>query len=196
MCFLNSKLLQMLAELDLSLFYQINQTWTHPILDTLLPLFRNKVFWAPLYLFLVAFSLINFQRKGLWIILCLAATVVTADFTSSKVVKPTVKRERPCNDMEIQSSVRNLVNCGAGKSFTSSHATNHFAIAIFLSMIFGRKRRWIWLVSLLWASIISYSQVYVGVHYPFDILGGAILGTVIGFFIARFCRSYISLSVD
>ena len=196
MCFFNSKSISMLAEIDLSLFYHINQIWTHPILDTLLPLFRNKVFWTPLYLFLVAFSLINFQRKGLWIILCLAATVVIADFVSSKIVKPTVKRERPCNDVEIQPYVRNLVNCGAGKSFTSSHATNHFAIAIFLSIIFGKKRRWIWSVSLLWASIISYSQIYVGVHYPFDILGGAILGTIIGIIIARFCRNYISLPVD
>ena len=129
----------MLAELDLSLFYLINQTWTHPILDTLLPLFRNKVFWVPLYLFLVAFSLINYQRKGLWIILCLAATVVVADFVSSKVVKPTIKRERPCNDMEIKPFVRNLVNCGSGKSFTSSHATNHFAIAIFIIPLLNGK---------------------------------------------------------
>lgn len=183
----------MLADFDLSLFYQINRIWTHPILDILLPLFRNKVFWSPLYLFLAAFLLMNFKRKGLWIILCLASTVVIADFVSSKVVKPTIKRERPCNNPEVKPYVRNLVNCGSGKSFTSSHATNHFAIAIFLAVIFGRRWRWIWLLGLFWASLISYSQIYVGVHYPIDIFGGAILGTIIGLSIGRFCRNFIDL---
>lgn len=185
----------MLAELDLSLFYQINRIWIHPILDTLLPLFRNKVFWIPLYVFLATFLLINFRRKGLWIILCLAATVVTADFVSSKVIKPTIKRERPCQNDEVKPYVRTLVNCGAGKSFTSSHATNHFAIAVFLAVILGRRWRWIWLVGLSWASLISYSQIYVGVHYPIDILGGALLGTIIGLIVARFCRNFIDLPI-
>lgn len=185
-----------IIDFDVTLFYQINQIWTHPILDTLLPLFRNKVFWTPLYLFLAALFLMNFKRKGLWIILSLVTTVVVSDFVSSKIVKPLVKRERPCNDVELQPYVRNLVNCGSGKSFTSSHATNHFAIAVFLATIFGRRRRWIWFVGIFWAGLISYSQIYVGVHFPIDILGGAILGTIIALTIARFSRNFIDLDFD
>lgn len=185
-----------IVDFDIALFYEINRVWTHPVLDILLPFFRNKVFWAPLYLFLASFFLINFKRKGLWVILCLIATVCVSDFASSKVMKPMIKRDRPCNNVELQPYVRTLIRCGPGKSFTSSHATNHFAIAIFLAVIFGRKRRWLWLTGIFWASVISYSQVYVGVHFPMDILGGAILGTIIGLLMARFCRKVVDLDFD
>ncbi len=180
-------------DFDIALFFQINQVWTSPILDILLPFCRDKFFWAPLYLFLSSFFLINFKRKGLWVILCLLGTVTVSDFVSSKVIKPLVQRERPCNNVELAPNVRNLIRCGPGKSFTSSHAANHFAIAIFLAVIFGRKRRWIWLVGISWAALISYSQVYVGVHFPLDVLSGGILGTIIGMSMAKFCRNFIDL---
>jgi undecaprenyl-diphosphatase len=183
-----------LISFDIELFFQINRVWTHPILDILLPLFRNKVFWAPLYLFLLSFLLINFKRKGLWIVLCLLVTVGISDFTSSSILKPLVKRDRPCQNEHINASVRTLINCGSGKSFTSSHATNHFSIAIFLAILFGKKRRWIWILAIFWAGIISYAQVYVGVHYPLDVLCGGMLGSFIGISMAKICRKYVELS--
>ncbi|MFT5834359.1 MAG: membrane-associated phospholipid phosphatase [Cognaticolwellia sp.] len=183
-----------MIDLDIELFFKINRVWTHPLLDVLLPLFRNKVFWAPLYLFLVSFFLLNFKRKGLWIVLCILVTVGITDFSSSKLFKPLVKRERPCNNEHINASVRTLIRCGPGKSFTSSHATNHFGIAIFLAFLFGKKRRWIWTLAIFWAGIISYAQVYVGVHYPLDVICGGMLGAFIGILMAKFCRKYIDLS--
>ena len=89
--------------------------------------------------------------------------------------------------------VRSLVKCGGGYSFTSSHATNHFAMAAFVLVLFGRRYRWLKAPLWFWAFSISYGQVYVGVHYPLDIFGGALLGIAIGTLIGRFARNYITL---
>jgi undecaprenyl-diphosphatase len=183
-----------LEALDVYLFHLINQIWTHSFFDVLFPLWRNKLFWSPLYLFLASFLWVNYKRKGLWIILCLALTVAVSDFVSSAVIKPLVKRERPCNDKHV--FVRKLITCGPGKSFPSSHATNHFAVAFFLSMIFGYKRRWVWLLSIFWAASISYGQVYVGVHYHFDVFFGGFIGSSLGILGAFFCQKVVILEKE
>ncbi|MBK8556199.1 MAG: phosphatase PAP2 family protein [Lewinellaceae bacterium] len=77
------------------------------------------------------------------------------------------------------------VSCGGGYSFTSSHAANHFAVAVFLAAVFGGLSRWLRPGLLLWAAVISFAQVYVGVHYPGDVLAGALLGAIIGWGIYR-----------
>lgn len=110
----------------------------------------------------------------------LILTVVLADQISSSVIKPFFNRLRPCNDPDLIETVRLLVNCGGGKSFTSSHATNHFAVATFLGCISSAYNRVIAGLLLLWAAAISYGQVYVGVHFPIDIIFGAVLGIFLG----------------
>lgn len=167
-----------MLHLDFTLFHWINQVAQHPVLDMILPLFRNKLVWIPLYLFIAGFVLINFGKRGFYYLLFGALTVGIADVSSSHWIKPWVKRERPCRQLD-RDQVRTMVHCGGGYSFPSSHATNHFALAVFLILTFGRRHRWVWL-ALVWAAIISYAQIYVGVHFPLDILGGALLGTVIG----------------
>ena len=114
---------------------------------------------------------------------------------SSELVKKTVRRIRPCNDPELQEEVKLLVSCGAGYSFTSSHATNHFAVAAFISMTLGLLYRWIRLPLFLWAASIAFGQVYVGVHYPLDVIGGGILGVLIGFIIARLYQQFERFSL-
>jgi membrane-associated phospholipid phosphatase len=104
------------------------------------------------------------------------------------VIKPTIQRVRPCNQVDMQKTVVLRVHCGGGYSFTSSHATNHFALAVFLIFAIGRHFRRIAIPLLLWAASIAYGQVYVGVHFPLDILGGALLGTMIGGFIGILYR--------
>ena len=105
-------------------------------------------------------------------------TVSTSDLVSSRLIKNNVKRSRPCNT-ELAGLVER-VPCGSGYSFTSSHATNHFALSSFLFFLFGRalkRHRW-WL--LVWAASIVLAQIYVGKHYPLDVMVGAILGCLIG----------------
>ena len=111
-------------------------------------------------------------------------TFAVADFTSSSIIKKEVMRIRPCNDITFKDQVKLRVRCGSGYSFPSSHATNHFALGMFLLVVF--RKRWkpiVWL-SLGWAASISFAQIYVGVHYPIDILAGATLGSIIGFLTA------------
>jgi len=180
-----------LLELDYQLFFLINGAWTNSFFDWVLPLFRNKYFWAPLYLFLIAFFVVNYKRRGLVIILLMILTVTLSDQISSSIIKPIFQRIRPCNETSIADLVRNIVRCGSGYSFTSSHAANHFGLGVFLIILFYRKYKWILPLGICWAASISYAQVYVGVHYPLDILMGAFLGSVIGFLTGFFCMKVV-----
>ncbi len=180
-----------LIQLDYYLFSLINGSWHTDFLDAAMPIWRNKLFWIPLYLFIASFLTINFGRKGVLVVLCLASTIVIADGVSSKVIKPGIERIRPCNDIQLQDSVRSLVRCGNGYSFTSSHATNHTAIAFFLIFMLGHLFKWIKIPLFLWAFSIGYGQIYVGVHYPLDVIGGMLVGFLIGLMGAEFCRTLL-----
>ncbi len=173
---------QWLSAWDTALFLQVNTVWTNPIFDTILPIWRNANTWMPLYLFLIVFSVVNFRNRSYFWILGAVFTLVLTDQISSSVFKPFFERPRPCNDPILMSHVRLLLDqCSGGYSFTSSHATNHFGFALYvfvtLRSIF---KKWSYLF-LFWAATVSYAQVYVGVHYPLDILCGAMIGASIGY---------------
>ncbi len=170
-----------LLQLDEWIFRLINGDGHLAILDVIMPYWRSKYIWIPLYLFILVFVLINFPKQAwIWISFFLA-TVSFADISSSRIIKESVQRYRPCNDQDLKEDVKLLIRCGSGYSFTSSHATNHFAVALFLILTLGKRFRWIRIPLILWAASIAYGQVYVGVHYPGDVFAGAILGGVIGF---------------
>ena len=169
-----------LISLDQAAFLAINQGLSNAFFDWLMPILRNPYTWAPLYLFIIIFSIRNYRKTGLLIVLFILITFGIADALSSSVIKKSVQRIRPCNDIEFKDEVTVRVRCGSGYSFTSSHAANHFAISTVLILIFYRRWKHILWLALLWAVCVSFAQVYVGVHYPLDILGGAILGAVIG----------------
>lgn len=172
-----------LIGLDLQLFYFINQTLSWDLLDQIMPLWRSKYFWIPLYVFLLALIAQTFKKRSWVICLGIIATIALADTTSSKLIKKNIKRLRPCNTEHLSEKVNLLVHCGTGYSFTSSHATNHFALAAYLVVtlcFYYRRLKW-WLVA--WAGTIALGQVYVGVHYPSDIFVGALVGIHIGYLI-------------
>jgi membrane-associated phospholipid phosphatase len=163
---------------DYQLFEAINTGMSSLFLDAILPWMREPLFWLPLYTFIIAFTFFNYGKKAYWLIVFLGLTTSSADMVSSRLVKKTIERIRPCNDDKVM--VIERVRCGVGYSFTSSHATNHFAVASFLIATLGLHHKRMKPVLWFWASLISFSQVYVGVHYPLDILGGALLGMSIG----------------
>lgn len=175
---------EQLIHYDQEVFLFINKVISNSVFDWLMPLLRNPYTWAPLYLFLIIFIIRNYKKQGMVMLLFLIVTCTVSDFTSSTIIKKEVMRIRPCNDVDFKEHVKIRVRCGSGFSFPSSHATNHFAIGVFLLTIF--RKRWkpiIWL-SIGWAASISFAQVYVGVHYPIDIITGTIIGSIIGFTIA------------
>lgn len=169
-----------ILEFDHAVFELINSAWQNPFFDQLMPLLRERRIWLPLYLFFLSFLVINFRRSGWYLVLAIALTAGAADLTSSHLIKKSVQRPRPCKALEQHPDMRLLVTCGSGYSFPSSHATNHFCLATFLGLVLGRIRRWVWAPLLAWAAFIAFAQVYVGVHYPLDVVAGAFLGMSIG----------------
>jgi membrane-associated phospholipid phosphatase len=186
-----------MINLDQQLFYFINNSLHVGWFDRLAPYWRSAYFWLPLYTFFISYLFTNFDKKQVAMyLLALGLTVGTADVFSSRIIKNSVARLRPCNDESIKPKVKLLVHCGVGYSFTSSHATNHFAVAVFLIFTFVNRRKWLIYLLLAWAASISFGQIYVGVHYPLDVLCGAILGSYIGYLGAlvlnKFGKKYVS----
>lgn len=179
--------LQTLEKWDQWLFIQINNHQANSFFDSVMPFIRNSFSWSPLYLFLFFFVTLNFKGRGWWWALIFLCTVSLTDMVSSKFIKEIFERLRPCQDPDFFVHVRLLVNqCSGGYSFTSSHAANHFGMATFLFITFRHLLKKWTLLAFLWAAVISYAQVYVGVHYPFDLLGGAIVGVLFGWIMGRF----------
>lgn len=189
-------MLEKLLRLDLKLFFRINNQWTHPLLDAIVPWLREPYFWAPLYLFLLVFIVMNFGWRGFWWIAFFLITFGLAD-QSSLYIKEVVGRLRPCRDPLMQQFVRVLVSyCPRSGSFTSSHAANHFALATFCFLTFRHLSKWYASLFFVWAMSIAYAQVYVGVHYPLDVLGGAVLGILIGTLSGGFFQRRIRLEPE
>jgi undecaprenyl-diphosphatase len=188
---MNDLLTQLMAK-DHALFYNINGKWTNPFFDSVLPWVRNSNNWIPLYVVLLSFLIYKWGKKS-WKWLALVALNVTlTDQISSHFFKPFFHRLRPCADPLMINKVKLLLDhCSSGFSFTSSHAANHMGLAMFIAMTmqpYFKKYRYLFFI---WAGIIAYAQVYVGVHYPLDILAGAVIGILVGWVISKFYLKYV-----
>lgn len=171
---------------DQAFFHKINSEWTSPILDKVMPWCRESTHWYPFYFVLLALLIYKWRNKVWKWLLFAVITIVATDQISSSFFKPFFHRLRPCVDPLIAPDARLLLSqCSGGFSFTSSHAANHFGIAMFffltLGSILGKYRG----LLFLWAATIAYAQVYVGVHYPLDIIGGTIIGLTTGYITAK-----------
>jgi undecaprenyl-diphosphatase len=173
-----------LSQLDRQLFHFINTDLGNPFFDWIMPWLREPKFWIPLYIFLVVFLIWRYKKTGIIIIACLALTFGIADYGSATLFKSFIKRTRPCNDPTMAQTIIHRVDCGPAYSFPSTHASNHFALAFCFSLIFYKRWRWVWLWAILWAGMVCFAQVYVGVHYPIDVLGGAVFGILVGWLVS------------
>jgi undecaprenyl-diphosphatase len=170
-----------LDEWDKWLFVQLNSHCTNPFFDAVLPYFRDPNLWAPLYLLIISFMLLNYRNKGFWWALFFLLTAALTDILGHRVFKENFERLRPCADPLMAGQCRLLLQrCSGAYSFVSNHAANHFGLATFMIVTFRHELgKWMYL-AYFWAFLIVYAQVYVGVHYPLDVLGGAGLGTMAG----------------
>ncbi|MDE6049075.1 MAG: phosphatase PAP2 family protein [Paramuribaculum sp.] len=148
-----------------------------PFMDQVMWIISGKWVWVPMYILLVGMLYQRFGAKTcLGVLLFVAALIALADMTCSALIRPAVCRMRPsCPDNPIYSLV-NLVNGYHGRryGFPSCHGANTFALAVFLSLIFKKRAITIWLIA--WSLLVSYSRVYLGVHYPGDIFVGYCVG--------------------
>ena len=172
-------MLERLNEIDSQLFLMLNGS-DSAYWDAVMWLVTKTVTWIPLLVVVVYVILKNTGwRQALLIIFSMAIAVLLADQISSSVIKPLVMRWRPTHDAVLASSVDTVFSYTGGRyGFVSSHAANTFALFALLSLIMRSRLLTFWL--FLWAALSSYSRIYLGVHYPGDILCGALLGLLIG----------------
>jgi membrane-associated phospholipid phosphatase len=181
-----------IIQTDRQLFELINGKLHNGIFDTIMPLFRTAQFSVPLYVFLFVFVFYNFRKDVWWWAIIAGCTATLSNFISSDIIKENIFRVRPCNDPLLAEHIRLLLSYKPqSSSFTSSHAVNHFALAsYFYFTLKAHIGRWS-LLFFLWAVVIIYAQVYVGVHFPLDVLCGGMIGFILGYLPARnFNRNY------
>ena len=171
-------MLETLNTWDTNLFLFLNGLHS-PFWDRVMWVITGKLTWLPLYLFMLGWLIRNFRWKVLVLILFVTALITLSDQSSVHLFKEVFQRLRPCHNPQISNLVH-IVNgkCGGQYGFVSSHAANTFAIALFSLLLL--KNRYYTIFIIFWASLVSYSRVYLGVHYPGDILGGALVGSILG----------------
>ena len=174
-------LFQLLTK-DQALFSLINGKWTNIVFDKLMPWLRTSNNWVPFYAALLIYLFIKWGAKAWKWVIIVALNVTLTDQISSSFFKPFFHRLRPCADPAIMYKSRLLVeHCSGGFSFTSSHAANHFGLAMLVFLTLQPLFKKYTFLFFIWAAIIGYAQVYVGVHYPLDVLVGSSIGLLVGY---------------
>lgn len=181
---------EFLKEIDTKLFLLINNHHCN-FCDIIFYWASYRFTWIPLYIFL-AFLLYKNFRNEFWKILIAVAVLILLTDQLSVLIKNEVMRYRPCHNLILQSQIH-LVNgeCGGQFGFVSSHAANSSGLALFLIFLLRRKVKWLAFVLLIWCFIVSYSRIYLGAHYPLDVLGGWILGIFLASIIVYFYKKIL-----
>ncbi len=186
-----SNILNTLSQWDAELFLCLNGAH-NSFWDFVMYWASDKVIWIPVYLIFLFLLWRKFKEK-IWIIMVFAALLVfLSDQISVHLFKDIFQRPRPCHEPELMAWVH-LVDgkCGGSFGFYSSHASNIWAVAVFVLSMLGNRNICLIIPILIWATLISYSRIYLGVHYPFDVLAGALAGSFLGWMIARFAKNLL-----
>ena len=172
--------MEALSTFDSDLFLYLNGLHTE-WLDKVMVLITDMWVWLPLYLLLIYWAVKQYGKRWWWVIVGVALVVFCSDQLASHVCKPVFHRLRPCYNPDFQDLIHLPKGLAGGRyGFVSSHAANTFAVATFLTPVLKKYRPWPAIVLFFWAAVSSYSRIYIGYHYPGDILCGAILGVIVG----------------
>ena len=137
----------------------------------------NKFVWIPFYIILAIVLFKFYGQRSIFILITAGLLIAASDLISVHAFKNVFERLRPCHEPDLEGLLHSVRGkCGGKYGFYSSHATNHFALAGFLSFILGKKIKWFTPVIFIWAAFVSYSRIYLGVHYPGDVMAGAAAG--------------------
>ena len=192
-----TNIIEILNNTDTSLFLFLNGFY-NDYFDNFMFLYSEKFIWIPFYVAVVYQIIKLFERKSVWIILSLIVALTIADQVSSGLIKQLVQRLRPSQDESLTGLVHTVRGYIGGRyGFVSSHSANAMGFAFLTALIFRNK---IFTVSVvLWALITGYSRIYLGVHYPGDVLGGFIVGIFSGgicfYFLKRYLKENAQLSL-
>lgn len=146
----------------------------------------EKLIWIPLYVFFLYLVIRYYKKNSVWVIVSAILMIVVSDQLSVHVFKNVFLRLRPCHEPSLEGLVH-LVNnkCGGDFGFVSSHAVNHFALVVFFSVILCKKIRFLVPLIIIWATFVSYSRIYLGVHYPGDVIVGGLFGALLGYLFGK-----------
>jgi undecaprenyl-diphosphatase len=169
-------MIEKIKEWDTELFLFLNRLHT-PYMDTAMYWVTDKWFWFPFYGVLIFFLIRRYKRTGLWMIVATVLAITLADQIASAVFKPYFLRNRPCHEAAIGQLVHVVRGCGGQYGFVSSHASTTFAFATMMWLLLRHRVTFI-VYLFYWAFLVSYSRIYVGVHYPLDIFFGALVGVI------------------
>ncbi len=172
-----------LQQIDEQLLLWINGHHT-ALLDYVMVFASGKLTWLPLYLLLLYLIIKKYRYYAIVILLGVAATLVLTDQTSVHLFKEVFMRLRPCHQPHLAEMLTTITGCGGQYGFVSSHAANTVGLVTFLIMTYKPMPLWLKGLLVAYALLVMYSRMYLGVHFPFDILGGALLGIACGLFTA------------
>lgn len=182
-------MLETIQNSDIILLRFIHLDLSNSLLDSLCPILRTKTTWIPLYVCLVYYFWKYFPRDYIKIILISIILVSLADIVCAQLLKPWFHRIRPCQSEELVYWLRMFPYCSQTFSFPSCHAVNHAALAFFIGQFFNIWQR---VLLVFWVLLIGFSQLYIGVHYPSDILGGIVLGWVFAMCATIICNRWVT----
>lgn len=165
---------ELLYSADKVVLYFINNTLSSPFLDAFFKIITSVNNWIPVYVILLLLCFFKGGKKGKWAVLFVLLMILVTDQFSAKILKEAVQRVRPCNAL---TDIITPLGCQGTWSFPSNHAVNNFAVAVFFTLLFPKYRVYYFVAAIF----VSVSRVYLGLHYPSDILAGAVIGSFFGY---------------
>lgn len=184
-------MLEAVQHLDRQLLLAINHAHS-PLLDTVMVFASNRLVWFPVYAILIGWLIYHFRWRAALLLPLVIAAVGLADSVTSRLFKPFFGRPRPCHDASLAHLLHLPDGCGGQFGFLSSHAANSMALAVFLAVVLPPGRfRGLKIVVFGWFALLSYSRMYLGAHYPTDVLGGAAVGALMGWLAAVAYRRWM-----